>query len=169
MQVSAASRDRRKSASILFRSVPVVAALMMLSPGLAVAQGSSTPETPAASAGADAAAGAVSSYTDEQASRGKSAYNDNCSGCHGTTLGGSGEAPALAGKGFRERWFIGSPEPFFTYISTNMPQGDPGSLEPETYADIAAYLMSRNHVPAGDTELPSDAEALTKITLPPLN
>lgn len=170
MYVSAASADRRKSSSILFRSLPVVAALLMFTPALSLAQGASTPETPAANAesGAAAAGATVASYTDDQASRGKSPYNDSCSGCHGTTLGGSGEAPALAGKGFRERWFVGSPEPFFTYISTNMPQDNPGSLSPETYADIAAYLMSRNHVPAGDTELPSDTEALKNITLPPL-
>ena len=106
-------------------------------------------------------AGTVSSYTEEQADRGKTAYTDECSMCHGTTLGGSGETPALAGKGFRERWFIGSPAPFFDYIQPHMPQQAPGSLDPQTYADIAAYLMSRNKVPAGDAEF-----RLTRRRLP---
>jgi mono/diheme cytochrome c family protein len=93
---------------------------------------------------------------------------DNCSGCHGTTLGGSGEAPGVAGKGFRERWFVGSPVAFFDYVHSNMPQGAPGSLDLQTYADISAYLMSRNKVPAGDAELPPDEASLTNIILPPL-
>jgi mono/diheme cytochrome c family protein len=127
-----------------------------------------TTTTSAASAAAPAGAATVSSYTAEQADRGKSAYNDDCAGCHGTTLGGGGEVPALAGKGFREHWFVGSIEPFMTYISTNMPQNDPGSLDPQTYADIGAYLMSRNKVPAGDVEVPGDKAAWANITLPPL-
>ena len=147
---------------------------MMFTPALALAQDTPAPEAPAADAGAATpaaapAAGTEASYTKDQASRGKKAYNDSCAGCHGSTLGGSGEAPGLAGKGFREHWFVGSPEPFMTYISSNMPQDNPGSLEPATYADIAAYLMSRNHVPEGDAELPSDPEALKNITLPALN
>lgn len=123
-----------------------------------------------ASAGSVAAAdeNTVSSYTEEQATRGKAAYADNCSACHGTTLGGGGETPALAGKGFRTRWFVGSPDMFLTYIGSSMPQQAPGSLESQVYADIAAYLMSRNHVPAGDAELPGDLAAAAKITLPAL-
>lgn len=141
---------------------------MMFSPAASLADDAPAPAA-AAAAATPVAAGTEASYTKDQAARGKTAYNDDCSGCHGTTLGGSGEAPALAGKGFREQWFVGSPEPFFSYISANMPQSDPGSLEPATYADITAYLMSRNHVPEGDTELPSDPEALKNITLPALN
>jgi mono/diheme cytochrome c family protein len=110
----------------------------------------------------------VASYTQAQADRGKRAYDTNCSGCHGTTLGGSAEVPALAGQGFRERWFIGPPAPFVAFITANMPQQDPGSLSPPTYADIAAYLMSRNRVRAGDTELPADPVAQANIVLPPL-
>jgi polar amino acid transport system substrate-binding protein len=113
-------------------------------------------------------ADAVSSYTQAQADRGHKAYDANCAGCHGTTFGGSGEVPALAGGGFREHWFVGSPAPFMAFISANMPQQNPGSLDPQTYADIAAYLMNHNRVRAGDAELPTDPAALSNITLPPL-
>jgi len=147
----------------------------MLAPAVALSQSSSSEAPSSAEASAASseaapipAAGTVASYTEEQAKRGKGEYDDNCSGCHGTTLGGSGEAPGVVGKGFRERWFIGSPEPFYTFVSTNMPQGAQGSLPPETYADIVAYLLSKNKVPAGDTELPHDPAALTNIVLPAL-
>ena len=159
MRFSVASLRGRNSSSILLSGLPVVAAFLMLAPTVTVAQ-----EAAAAPAG-----GTVASYTDEQAKRGKKAYTDNCSVCHGTPLVVSGEAPAVVGQGFRERFFVGSPEPIFSYVSSNMPADNPGGLTPETYADIVAYLMSKNHVPAGDAELPSDAEALKAITLPPLN
>ena len=108
-----------RSSSILKRGLPIIAAAaLMLAPVVAHAEEA-------------AAGGTVTSYTEDQAKRGKSAYNENCSGCHGTTMGGSGETPTVVGKGFRERWFIGSPEPIFDYISSNMPQGAGGSLPPE--------------------------------------
>lgn len=190
MRTPVASLHGRKPASKLLRGLPVIAAIAVLAPVLAIAQNAATPAAPAAPAAeapaaaaaaapaapaaaapaavATVAAGTVMSYTEEQAVRGKKLYTENCSDCHGTTLGGSGETPALAGKGFRERWFIGSPEPVVSYIESNMPQGAPGSLDAVTYADITAYLMSRNRVPAGDAELPGDPATLTNIVLPPL-
>ncbi len=181
MRSSTALSRGWKTVSILRHGLPVVAAALMLAPVAGTGQDSSSSAPPASSAEAPASAasgegdaavtippGTVMSYTEEQAARGKTAYTDDCSVCHGTTLGGGGETPALAGKGFRERWFVGSPEPFFSFISSNMPQGDPGSLTPETYADITAYLMSRNRVPAGDAEFPADPAAIANIVLPPL-
>jgi mono/diheme cytochrome c family protein len=154
----------------MLRSLPLAAALLMLTPVFALAQDAAAPAASDAPAAAGAvAAGTVSSYTDEQASRGKTAYIDNCSMCHGKTLGGSAETPAIAGKGFREKWFVGSPQPFVEFVTMNMPQGAGGSLDPQTYADIIAYVMSRNHVPAGDAELPTDAASVANIILPPLN
>jgi mono/diheme cytochrome c family protein len=113
-------------------------------------------------------AGTVSSFTEAQADRGEDAYMAECSGCHGDTLGGAAETPTLLGSGFRNRFATGSPATLFGYISAAMPQQAPGSLTPETYADITAYILSRNRVPAGETELPPDLEALSAITLPPV-
>jgi mono/diheme cytochrome c family protein len=173
MRTSVARSQGRKSASNILGHLPLVAAFVLMTPVVAFGQDAQAPaasETPAATdTAAVVPAGTVSSYTEEQAARGKTAYIDNCSGCHGTSLGGGGEIPSLAGKGFREHWFVGSPAPFFEYIHTSMPQQDPGSLEPQTYADIASYLMSRNKVPAGDAELPPDDASLANITLPPLS
>jgi mono/diheme cytochrome c family protein len=168
MHTSAVPSYGRKSSAILLRGLPLAAALLMLTPVFALGEEPSAPETPAATE-TTVTPGTVSSYTDDQALRGKKAYKDDCSVCHGTTLGGNAEIPALVGTGFRENWFVGSPQPFVDFVTANMPQGEPGSLDAQTYADISAYLMSRNHVPAGDTELPPDEASLTNITLPPLN
>lgn len=177
MRTSVAPSHSRKS-STLARALPVVAAFLMLAPAVALAQeaapaapaadAAAAPAAPAADAAAAPAAGTVASYTADQATRGKKAYTKSCAQCHGSTLGGSGEAPAVVGEGFRQNWMVGSPEPLFTFVQTNMPDDAPGSLAPEVYADIVAFLMSKNKVPAGDAELPHDAAALTAITLPAL-
>jgi mono/diheme cytochrome c family protein len=115
---------------------------------------------------AQGSAATTATYTEEQADRGEDAYAENCSGCHGATLGGEGEAPGLIGSGFRTRWFSESALPFFAYISTSMPQQAPGTLEPQTYADIMAYILQRNGYPDGEAELPANAEILPTLAIP---
>ena len=120
-------------------------------PPAEVAQAAPPPAPPAAPAAEGGAS--TASYTAEQADRGEGAYMDECAGCHGSTLGGGGETPGLIGSGFRSRWFAnGDAADLHAYISTQMPQQAPGSLSPQTYADITAYLMQRNQIPAGTTE-----------------
>jgi alcohol dehydrogenase (cytochrome c) len=112
------------------------------------------------------AQGTTISYTEAQADRGEDAYAEHCELCHGSTLSGSAETPPLVGAGFRTRFATGSPVALFSYASTAMPQQAPGSLTPETYADITAFLFSKNRIPAGDAELPSDMNVLSAATLP---
>jgi hypothetical protein len=42
-----------------------------------------------------------------------------------------------------------------------MPKNDPGSLAPEDAADVVAYLLQMNAIPAGKRELPPVADSLT--------
>jgi hypothetical protein len=44
-----------------------------------------------------------------------------------------------------------------------MPKTDPGSLDPHDVADLVAYLLKLNHMPAGPNELSSDTSALRRI------
>ena len=46
-----------------------------------------------------------------------------------------------------------------------MPKNDPGILTPREYADLSAYLLMLNGMPAGSAELPADAAALEKIRI----
>lgn len=110
----------------------------------------------------------IASYTEEQYDRGEDAYREYCAGCHGRTLGGEGEAPGVIGTSFSNRWFGENPASmFYTYISNAMPQQAPASLTAQEYADIMAYIVSRNHYPGGETELPADLDALAGLTFPP--
>jgi mono/diheme cytochrome c family protein len=92
-------------------------------------------------------------YTPAQADRGEAAYLTHCSGCHDAQ---DADAPQLIGKGFLDRWREDTVEPLFTFIKTSMPGNLPGSLDERVYADIIAYILEANGLPAGTRELSPD-------------
>ena len=104
-------------------------------------------------------------YTDEQAQRGMQTYEQECAACHLDDLMGDGIAPALVGSSFFFRWSDLSVGDMYTAIRTTMPQGAPASLSPSGYADISAFLLQKNNVPAGANELPADVDGLEAITI----
>ena len=96
-------------------------------------------------------------YTSAQAARGEQTYMSICVSCHPR---GTYTAPA-----FRAKW-NGSPlSELYAFVSTMMPQTDPGGLEPEEYAQVIAYLLKINGAPAGRSELPLDVKALREIRI----
>ena len=104
-------------------------------------------------------------YTEEQAVRGQRSYETECESCHLETLRGDGYAPALAGFDFSIGWTGLSVGDLFGSIEATMPLENPGGLSAEVYIDIVAYLLSKNHMPAGDAELQPDTKALQKILI----
>ena len=115
-------------------------------------------------------------YTQEQARRGEQVFNSNCSYCHHEDLSGGffdngdGRAPALAGprafdSSFSERWKNQTVGDMVAAIAGTMPQPKPASLSLGAYVDVASYLLLKNEVPAGPTELPLDIESLGHILI----
>ncbi len=105
-------------------------------------------------------------FTEDQADRGKAAYNRNCQDCHGRNLNdGEFGGPPLNGNYFAHHWGSGSLAALYSFMSTKMPPDRPGKLNPQTYADMTAYLLSQNGYQPGKDELPSDADALQGMTL----
>jgi len=104
-------------------------------------------------------------FTEEQAQRGMDRYQQECSPCHLDDLLGDGIAPALVGSPFSFRWSDLSVGDMLVAIRTTMPQGAPASLSSQAYVDIVSYLLQRNEFPAGDTELPTDSDALDSILI----
>jgi len=103
-------------------------------------------------------------YTDGQAARGQASYKTACASCHGETLQGSGAAtPPLAGQDFTMNWTGQTVDDLFERIQTTMPADHPGTLSRAANADIVAYILKFNKLPAGKSELPSDAGALKQI------
>jgi hypothetical protein len=88
------------------------------------------------------------------------AFGQNCSGCH--VLAAEGRAP-LAGEPFWKSFAQKSVGDLLEYVSTNMPNGTPGSLNESTYRDIVAVMLKSNDFPAGTTELERDTIANVPI------
>jgi S-disulfanyl-L-cysteine oxidoreductase SoxD len=94
-------------------------------------------------------------YTNEQATRGQETYTSICLSCHSLA--------EQSGANFSKKW-VGFPLwDLYDYISVNMPQSDPGTLTPKEYAQVVAYLLKINGMPAGKDEVPSDTLSLKKI------
>jgi mono/diheme cytochrome c family protein len=109
---------------------------------------------------------AVSSgaYTADQAKRGEAVYTMSCANCHLEDLSG-GTSPPLQGTDFLNNWKGKTLGALFEQTRMTMPFDNPGGLTAAQYADVLAYVLSKNMFKAADKELPSDATALQQITL----
>jgi mono/diheme cytochrome c family protein len=108
-------------------------------------------------------------FTAEQAKRGEVLYQFVCASCHGAALTGIEAAPPLAGATFTGSWSGAPLSDLFERIRVSMPQDKPGSLGRQQAADVVSYILSFNRAPAGQTELPADAEVLKAIKIVPAN
>jgi S-disulfanyl-L-cysteine oxidoreductase SoxD len=102
-------------------------------------------------------------YTTAQAVRGKTAYANNCSRCHGSSLEGNDEIPALASAHLMVDFDGQTAGDLVHRIQTTMPLDNPGTLNMATVTDIATFILQSNGLPAGNTELPADPSAQTLI------
>ena len=91
-------------------------------------------------------------FSTEQVSQGRWEYSQKCAVCHGAQLEGGG-APALKGRIFNSQWNGHSLQDFYNYIHQNMPLGQGGALNSQEYADIVAYILAQNGLPAGNERL----------------
>ena len=96
-------------------------------------------------------------YSDKQAARGQDVYAGMCKSCHA--------AVTHTGVAFEKSWNGHPLSELFGFISTRMPKNEPGSLAPEEYVDVLAYLLKLNQMPAGAAELPPDTTVLGGIRI----
>ena len=99
--------------------------------GVAVALGAA-----ARASGAQSPTRSTSSgvYSDEQATRGRDTYAMQCKSCH---------TPAShTGQIFAQWWDRKPLSELYQFIVTRMPKNEPGSLQPDEYVDVMAYLLS---------------------------
>lgn len=125
--------------------------------------------TSEAGTGPDAAmsveGGAPVTFTAEQAARGKTAYDANCVSCHGPDLVSANYGPPLAGPYFDGKWVGKTAGALYNHTHDRMPPSRPASLPDETYADLVAYILQVNGLPAGDAELPTDQAQLDQMVI----
>jgi len=94
-------------------------------------------------------------YTQQQATRGASSFTAYCARCHSADT--SEERRPLAGKAFWQSHRESTVDRLLDYVSKNMPNGAGGSLEANVYADLVAFILSRNDLPAGAAELTKES------------
>ena len=96
-------------------------------------------------------------YTEEQATRGRDTYQMQCKSCH---------TPAShTGPTFASWWDRKPLSDLYQFVTTRMPKNEPGSLQPDEYADLIAYLLKLNDLPSGSEPLPADSVVLKKIRI----
>ena len=105
-------------------------------------------------------------FSPAQAARGETAFRA-CTYCHGRDLRGGDDppGPALKGEIFLTKWRDRPVLDLFEFIAGTMPRDRPGTLEPQAYADILAYLLLANGMPSGGRDLAPDPDTLRDIRL----
>jgi alcohol dehydrogenase (cytochrome c) len=104
-------------------------------------------------------------FTSAQAAAGKAAYARNCAACHGPNVD-DGSAPSLRGAAFLSKYAGKPASELFTYVSTKMPKGNPGTVTAAEHAQIIAWVLQQNGYATGRKEFASDAAALASVTIP---
>ena len=110
-------------------------------------------------------------YTEAQAERGRQIYADQCTDCHGRALEGAYESHTLVGDEFTTDWEGEPLLALFDRIRITMSGAEPGTftgkipkpLTREQTADVVAFILWFNKLPAGNTELSTKAEVLQQI------
>jgi len=131
----------------------IVTAALIAAPSALAAQtagstGSAAPERSAAGV-----------YTEEQATRGKTAYEINCASCHATSF--------HTDEQFRFNWFGRTVLDLFRTLKTTMPEDNPGGLSDDDYTRVIAYILKLNGFQPGADSLPSDSSAMRLIRIRP--
>jgi alcohol dehydrogenase (cytochrome c) len=98
-------------------------------------------------------------FTAAQADAGRAVYAANCSGCHGTDLGGGFESPQLAGSNFMRQWGDRPIGELTGFIQATMPPSNQRGLGEQAYLNVVAFILSSNGATPGDQALAVSANA----------
>src|SRR5262249_51533698 len=102
-------------------------------------------------------------YTEQQAARGALSFATNCARCHGGTTNDGDEGRSLSGERFWKSFRESTVDHLLDYVSRNMPNGAGGTLSANVYADLVAFILSRNALPPGVSELTKDSAVGVQI------
>ena len=94
-------------------------------------------------------------YSAAQATKGREVFQTSCVSCH--------KSVELAGDKFWSGLIGKTVGDFFGYLRSSMPQDNPGGIGDDDYANVTAYILQLNTMPAGERPLPGDSAALAKI------
>ena len=95
-----------------------------------------------------------------QAQRGRDAFLASCTACHASS--------EFTGTPFRNRWRTRRASDLYRLVSSTMPEDAPGSLAPDRYLEIVAYILSMNGFESDEALEAWDATALVDVSLAPI-
>jgi mono/diheme cytochrome c family protein len=96
-------------------------------------------------------------YSAAQADRGEKTYKAKCGTCH--------MPEQYSGYVFMQSWTGQTIFALYTNLRTTMPKDNPGSLKPQEYADVIAYLLKINRLPSGDADLKGAKPAMEDVVI----
>ena len=95
-------------------------------------------------------------YSESQAAEGARVHASHCARCH---------EPGYYQGSFLRAWQSVPLATLYDVIELKMPEDAPGSLRPEQYAAVLAYVLALNGLPAGEQPLAHDPEELARIRI----
>ena len=98
-------------------------------------------------------------YSAQQAAAGAEVYKTTCARCHASAQ--------WQGSIFAANWRDRRLSDFHDLVATTMPQDNPGSLTPQQYVDVTAYVLQLAGFPSGTVPLQGDTATLrhARITI----
>ncbi len=105
----------------------------------------------------DGGGGGNNQALQQQISTGETVYNDDCASCHANgVVGPDLTATTLAN--------FANADKLHEYVSTKMPQTNPGSLTGDQYWAVEAFLLNRADL-LGDLDSPLGADNAASVTI----
>ncbi len=98
-------------------------------------------------------------FSDIQADRGETTFDETCSECHTTS--------EFRGRTFQSNWGRRTVYSLFRTVRSTMPDDNPGGLDEQVYLDVVAYILSINGHDAGSSELAPDSPMREVRIAPP--
>lgn len=95
-------------------------------------------------------------YTKDQAQRGAKLNAERCLACHHEDS---------VRENLVDSWTGNTVGALYEVIINTMPEARPGSLKPQEYADILAYILQISGYPEGKEELRGNKEELLEIVI----
>ena len=95
-------------------------------------------------------------FSEDQAKIGEKIFQVSCVACH---------LPEQFGETFIQSWTGATVRDLFDLTSALMPEDQPGSLKPEEYVAILAYIFNMNSFPSGPVALNEQREVLGNISI----
>jgi quinoprotein glucose dehydrogenase len=104
-------------------------------------------------------------YSKAEADRGRQAYKQLCSRCHGTDLKGGLTAPGLVGAKFFDRWHDLRLGDVVAYIQAAMPREHQFYVPADSARAIVGLMLEESGVPSGQEDMSTDVSVQHAILI----